>query len=109
MCGISGIVDFSLNSNSEVLQAMTDTLLHRGPDGSGYEFLINHNAQIGLGHRRLSIIDLTVTGHQPMQSNHLWITFNGEIYNFKDIKQELGALGYSFASNSDTEVILKSF
>lgn len=109
MCGISGIVDFSLNSNSEVLQAMTDTLKHRGPDGSGYEFLINHNAQIGLGHRRLSIIDLTVTGHQPMQSNHLWITFNGEIYNFKEIKKELGALGYSFASNSDTEVILKSF
>ena len=109
MCGISGIVDFSLNSNSEVLQAMTDTLLHRGPDGSGYEFLINHNAQIGLGHRRLSIIDLTVTGHQPMQSNHLWITFNGEIYNFKEIKNELCALGHSFASNSDTEVILKSF
>ena len=109
MCGISGIVDFSLNSNSEVLQAMTDTLKHRGPDGSGYEFLMNNNAQIGLGHRRLSIIDLTVTGHQPMQSNHLWITFNGEIYNFKEIKKELGALGYSFASNSDTEVILKSF
>lgn len=109
MCGISGIVDFSLNSNSEVLQAMTDTLKHRGPDGSGYEFLINNNAQIGLGHRRLSIIDLTVTGHQPMQSNHLWITYNGEIYNFKEIKNELCALGHSFASNSDTEVILKSF
>jgi asparagine synthase (glutamine-hydrolysing) len=63
-------------------------LYHRGPDGSGYEF-IQTNSQIGFGHRRLSIIDLSDTGKQPMQFEHLWITFNGEVYNYNEIKKEL--------------------
>ena len=74
MCGISGFIDFNQNSSYNVLQQMTDTLYHRGPDGNGYEFFQLSNCQIGLGHRRLSIIDLSETGKQPMQYEHLWIT-----------------------------------
>ena len=109
MCGISGFVDFNENSSKEILKSMTDTLYHRGPDASGYQFIEKEKSQIGLGHRRLSIIDLTETGSQPMQFNHLWITYNGEVYNFKEIKNELIALQHSFIGHSDTEVILHAF
>lgn len=109
MCGIAGFIDFQQRSSSEVLQAMTDTLYHRGPDGAGYEWFATEQAQIGLGHRRLAIIDLTDHGKQPMPFQKLWITFNGEIYNFQEIKNDLAALGHSFASESDTEVILHAF
>lgn len=67
MCGISGFIDFSHQSSTDVLMKMTDTLYHRGPDGSGYEFFQANRFQIGLGHRRLSIIDLSETGKQPMK------------------------------------------
>lgn len=109
MCGISGFIDFNKNSSVEVLKNMTDTLVHRGPDGSGYELFQSQQATIGFGHRRLAIIDLTETGKQPMQFEHLWITFNGEIYNFQEIKNELEQLGHHFKSHSDTEVILHAF
>lgn len=109
MCGIAGFIDFQQRSSSEVLQAMTDTLYHRGPDGAGYEWFATEQAQIGLGHRRLAIIDLTNHGKQPMPFQKLWITFNGEIYNFQEIKNDLAALGHSFTSESDTEVILHAF
>lgn len=109
MCGIAGFIDFQQRSSSEVLQAMTDTLYHRGPDGAGYEWFATEQAQIGLGHRRLAIIDLTDQGKQPMPFQKLWITFNGEIYNFQEIKNDLAALGHSFTSESDTEVILHAF
>lgn len=109
MCGIAGFIDFQQRSSSEVLQAMTDTLYHRGPDGAGYEWFATEQAQIGLGHRRLAIIDLTDHGKQPMPFQKLWITFNGEIYNFQEIKNDLAALGHSFTSESDTEVILHAF
>lgn len=109
MCGIAGFIDFQRRSSSEVLQAMTDTLYHRGPDGAGYEYVETQQAQIGLGHRRLAIIDLTDHGKQPMPFQELWITFNGEIYNFKEIRNDLAALGHSFTSESDTEVILHAF
>lgn len=109
MCGISGFVDFNKNSSESILIKMTDTLIHRGPDGSGAELIENDFAQIGFGHRRLSIIDLTETGKQPMRFGHLTITFNGEIYNFNEIKKELSSLGHSFTGNSDTEVILHAF
>ena len=88
---------------------MTDTLYHRGPDGSGIELLENPYAQVGFGHRRLSIIDLSEHGKQPMQFQHLWICFNGEVYNYAEIKKELTELGHSFSGNSDTEVIIHSY
>jgi len=109
MCGISGFIDFNQQSSLEILVKMTDTLYHRGPDGSGYEFSLANNYQIGLGHRRLSIIDLSETGKQPMQFEHLWITFNGEVYNYHEIKNELIALNHKFIGHSDTEVILHAF
>jgi asparagine synthase (glutamine-hydrolysing) len=109
MCGIAGFCDFSRKSSNDILKNMTDTLHHRGPDDSGYFWDENEYAQIALGHRRLSILDLSAHGHQPMSFEHLDIVFNGEIYNFKEIKKELLELGYDFHSESDTEVILKSY
>ncbi|MBI3519303.1 MAG: asparagine synthase (glutamine-hydrolyzing) [Bacteroidetes bacterium] len=109
MCGISGFIDYNETSSLEVLSKMTDTMYHRGPDGSGYEFIKQNKYQIGLGHRRLSIIDLTEAGKQPMKFEHLWITFNGEIYNYEEIKKELTSLNHQFIGHSDTEVILHAF
>lgn len=109
MCGIAGFIDFSKTSNHEVLKNMTDAMVHRGPDGSGYEVFQNPHANIGFGHRRLSIIDLSETGKQPMQFEHLWMTFNGEVYNYTEIKKELEQLGYQFKGHSDTEVMLHAF
>ncbi len=109
MCGIAGFIDFTKASSQEVLVNMTDSLTHRGPDGSGYEFIQTPTSSIGLGHRRLKIVDLSETGSQPMKFEHWWITFNGEIYNYKEIKIELENLGHKFIGHSDTEVILHSF
>lgn len=109
MCGISGFIDFNQQSSVDVLMKMTDTLYHRGPDGSGYEFFQTNTFQIGLGHRRLSIIDLSETGKQPMKFEHLWVTFNGEVYNYSEIKTELTNLNHQFLGHSDTEVILHAF
>lgn len=109
MCGIAGFIDLNTSSSKNILEAMTNTLLHRGPDGFGFDFIQRNNIQIGLGHRRLSIIELSESGKQPMQFEHLKTVFNGEIYNFKEIKNELIALGHEFISNSDTEVILHSY
>jgi asparagine synthase (glutamine-hydrolysing) len=109
MCGIAGFIDFNKKSDKEKLIAMTDTMVNRGPDDSGYFFTENSFGQVGLGHRRLSIIDLSPAGHQPMSFQNLTIVFNGEIYNFEDIKKELEKEGYDFFSNSDTEVILKAY
>ncbi len=109
MCGITGFIDFSKTTSLEVLQSMTDTLKHRGPDGSGYEILELEQVQVGFGHRRLSIIDITESSAQPMQSDGNWITFNGEIYNYREIRAELQSLGNHFETQGDTEVILKSY
>lgn len=109
MCGIAGFIDFTKTSSQEVLVNMTDSLFHRGPDGSGYEFIQTPVSFIGLGHRRLAIVDLSETGRQPMKFEHWWITFNGEIYNYKEIKFELETLGHQFIGHSDTEVILHAF
>jgi len=109
MCGITGYIDFNKKSSKEILTTMTDTMTHRGPDGSGYELIENEFAQIGFGHRRLSIIDLSEHGKQPMEFNGNWICFNGEIYNFQEIKDELSALGHTFIGGSDTEMILHAF
>ncbi len=109
MCGIAGFIDFNKKSNLSILKEMTDILNHRGPDDSGYKMINQKEALIGMGHKRLSILDLSKKGHQPMRYENLIITYNGEIYNFKEIRKELQKEGYSFFSNSDTEVILKSF
>ena len=99
MCGIAGFIDLKNRSNADVLRAMTDQQVHRGPDGSGTTLLSFRNASIGLGHRRLAIIDLSETGHQPMAFGQFTITYNGEIYNYKEIKRELEQLGHSFTGH----------
>ncbi|MCL6524170.1 MAG: asparagine synthase (glutamine-hydrolyzing) [Thermoflavifilum sp.] len=109
MCGIAGYCDFTFHSSIHHLKEMTDALIHRGPDDQGYEIFDNTFANIGLGHRRLSIIDLTPGGHQPMSFEHLTIVYNGEVYNFMSIRDELVRKGYQFNSQSDTEVLLKGF
>ncbi|MFT3846778.1 MAG: asparagine synthase (glutamine-hydrolyzing) [Lacibacter sp.] len=109
MCGITGFVDFNKKTSSSVLKEMTDALHHRGPDDAGYEVYENSNCHIGFGQRRLSILDLSPLGHQPMHSGDYIVNFNGEIYNFKEIRKELEEKGYSFVSWSDTEVILKGY
>ena len=109
MCGIAGFCDFNKISNKQTLVKMTDELHHRGPDDSGYSFYENHYANVGLGHRRLSILDLSKHGHQPMVYQNLEIVYNGEVYNFKEIRSELEKYNYTFESDSDTEVILKAY
>lgn len=109
MCGIAGFIDFNKNTSVSVLQKMTDALIHRGPNDAGYEVIDNSYASIGLGQRRLSIIDLSANGRQPMHFENLSLIFNGEIYNYNSIREELIKAGYSFNSTSDTEVILKGY
>lgn len=109
MCGITGFIDFSSKSTYEHLTCMTNALTHRGPDDSGVSIVDVDGVQIGLGHRRLSIIDLSINGHQPMHYNDWSIIFNGEIYNYKEIRKELEKEGCNDALASDTSVILRSF
>ena len=108
MCGIAGYIDFNKTTPAETIGKMVQVLNHRGPDDSGAELYNTKNADIGLGQARLSIIDLSYAGHQPMHYKNLSIVFNGEIYNYKEIKINLIELGHVFISNSDTEVILHS-
>ena len=109
MCGITGFIDFKSKSHRDVLGKMTQSLAHRGPDGEGTSFYQKDNFQIGLGHRRLSIIDLSNHATQPMSMGNLHIVFNGEIYNYKEIKKELIDFGHQFITQSDTEVILHAW
>jgi len=109
MCGISGFIDFNKKTNIEVLEKMNRIMAHRGPDGEGYGMYETADATIGLGHRRLSIIDLTAGGSQPKTFGSLHLTFNGEIYNYAEIKKELEAKGHQFDSHSDSEVILHAY
>lgn len=109
MCGICGFIDFNKSIASEVIDKMVATLNHRGPDDEGSEIHEIENAFVALGHARLSIIDLSMAGHQPMNYKHLSIVFNGEIYNYKELKEQLLNLGHNFISESDTEVILHSY
>jgi len=108
MCGIAGMLQFNgAPVNRDVVSSMTSILAHRGPDGEGLFF----GKSVGLGHRRLAIIDVTEAGKQPMpnEDETIWITFNGEIYNFQEIREELQVLGYRFRSGTDTEVILQAY
>ncbi|MDC1122795.1 asparagine synthase (glutamine-hydrolyzing) [Nitrospinaceae bacterium] len=105
MCGISGIIGNN-DTVGDVLEKMTDVIIHRGPDGHGYFY----GPGIALGHRRLAIIDLSETGHQPMEYlDRYVITFNGEIYNYIEIRKKLESEGYRFRGHTDTEVILAAF
>lgn len=106
MCGIAGYIGKSVGNDKDIISKMNDVLNHRGPDGVGY--FIDDN--VVLGHTRLSIIDLTDAGHQPMSyMNRYVITFNGEIYNHLEIRSELESFGYCFASHTDTEVIMAAY
>tara|TARA_Y100000991_G_scaffold150746_1_gene114351 strand:+ start:4225 stop:6132 length:1908 start_codon:yes stop_codon:yes gene_type:complete len=109
MCGIAGFIDFNKKSTTSNIQSMIGLLNHRGPDGEGTSLLNSKNAIIGFGHKRLSIIDLSQAGKQPMNYSHLHITYNGEIYNYQEIKNELSELGHHFKGQSDTEVILHAY
>jgi Asparagine synthase (glutamine-hydrolyzing) len=106
MCGIAGIIDFkSRPVLQEELKKMTDAIAHRGPDGEGF-FV---EGAVGFGHRRLSIIDLSNAAAQPMTRFGLTITYNGEIYNYIELRSELQQLGIVFTTQSDTEVILAAY
>ena len=106
MCGIAGLMHCG---DAAALRAMADVMAHRGPDSWGTKWFPAANG--GLAHRRLSILDLSPAGHQPMSNEDetLWITFNGEIYNFQEIREELETHGYRFRSRSDTEVLLNAY
>src|SRR4051812_1657062 len=110
MCGIFGWMARSDRGGAlDGLRRLTDILTERGPDGCGYELLATRDGgQVALGHRRLAIIDLSPSGAQPMWSaeRDLCVTFNGEIYNYIELRAELEALGHRFHSPSDTEVLL---
>ncbi|MBL7069146.1 MAG: asparagine synthase (glutamine-hydrolyzing) [Candidatus Omnitrophica bacterium] len=108
MCGITGIINKKRRPiDKEVLWSMTDALAHRGPDDRG----IYVDGSVGLGHRRLAIIDLSSRAHQPMltEDKNFVIVYNGEVYNFKELRRELEDERIKFMSHSDAEVVLKSF
>ena len=138
MCGISGYLDFDQGVNVAVLQRMNDVIRHRGPDDEGYLLINEAGLQaaagndtvaqlkgelpllamarydgcfLGLGHRRLSILDLSPQGHQPMSSAHgrYSVAFNGEIYNYIELRQQLAEMGYVFHTDCDTEVLLRAY
>ena len=133
MCGIAGIIQADDRPfESGLLETMTSSLLHRGPDGEGYVLLDARDREkpfavrgslrkavgnqpgrfdIGLGHRRLAILDLTPLGHQPMGTadGRFWITYNGEVYNAPELRRELSGVGAEFRSGTDTEVVLEAY
>ena len=108
MCGIAGVINFSARSpNLERLKVMGDAMLHRGPDGGGIEIM----ESCGLVHRRLAILDLSDAGKQPMRTidGRFWISHNGEVYNYIELRKELETKGHKFRSGTDTEVILNAY
>src|SRR5436190_220579 len=109
MCGLVGIASTQPVQRREWLASGCDTMRHRGPDDQGEWW--SPDKRVGLGHRRLAVIDLSPTGHQPMHDarGELSIVFNGEIYNFSELRRELVDAGQCFYSQSDTEVILAAY
>jgi len=107
VCGIFGLVAKTGPVDADQIDRLTDLVAHRGPDGRG----VRVNGNVGLGHRRLAIIDLTEDGAQPMRDTRypIWITYNGEIYNYLELRAELEALGFVFYTASDTEVLLAAY
>ena len=109
MCGICGIVDYRSGFITEnKIRSMSDKMAHRGPDDAGIYLKMDSIPQVALGHRRLSIIDLSERGHQPMsnEDGKIWVVFNGEIYNYRELKTGLEDLGHKFRSDTDTETVI---
>lgn len=111
MCGIAGFIDFNCNSTKDILEKMSDQIIRRGPDDFGIEFFEDNEVQVGFAFRRLAIIDISPAGHQPMfdSSHKFCIVFNGEVYNFRELRKELVNDGFVLNSVSDTEVVLYAF
>src|SRR5271155_1594783 len=114
MCGIFGIIGLNARVSLELLERATRSLAHRGPDDGGTVILhdsAREEIEIGLGNRRLAILDLSPLGHQPMNdpATGNWIVYNGEVYNFREVRAKLERAGQCFSSLSDTEVILKAY
>ncbi|BDS14660.1 asparagine synthase (glutamine-hydrolyzing) [Aureispira anguillae] len=110
MCGISGVVYFNeIEVSHEIISDFNNQLVHRGPDG--YDVWVDKDLNIGLGHRRLSILDLSEKASQPMSfaNDRYWMVYNGEVYNFIELRDELTKLGHSFRSDSDSEVVLAAY
>lgn len=109
MCGIIGFVQKTEPVKQDDFNQARDTLTHRGPDACGSQFL--DRGRVALGHRRLSFLDLSALGNQPMsnQNQSIWVVFNGEIYNFEALRAELGQAGHQFFSGSDTEVLIHGY
>ena len=109
MCGICGYIDYKNRVSDSIIKDMVKAIGHRGPDDNGTAFFDTQYARVALGHARLSILDLSQAGHQPMVLGKMSIVYNGEIYNFGEIRNELISRGHHFVSDSDTEVILHAF
>lgn len=106
MCGITAIINQSGAAvDATLVNAMNDRIIHRGPDDAG----VYLNGPVALGHRRLSILDLSSAGHQPMEYQGNWISYNGEVYNYLELRETLQTAGYSFSTQTDTEVILAAY
>ena len=107
MCGITGLINLDNSPvSSHVVKGMTDALIHRGPDDEGQWVEKN----VGIGHRRLSVIDLSQAGRQPMISanDRFVLSYNGEVYNFQELRRELEGKGHEFRSQTDSEVVLNA-
>ncbi len=109
MCGINGTISFQQDIDEVAFNRLRDSLVHRGPDGAGTWISTDH--KVALGHRRLSFLDLSESGQQPMcnETGSIWISLNGEIYNYLEIRETLLGLGHQFKSNTDTEVIIHGY
>src|SRR5688572_12338619 len=109
MCGIAGIATARGGVSADSISEMRQTLRHRGPDQAGT--WLSPDQTVGLGHQRLSILDLSEAGRQPMtsRSGHHRIIFNGEIYNFRELREQLRSSGHSFRTGTDTEVMLAAY
>src|SRR5262249_5458046 len=109
MCGIAGLIrtDTVQASDIAAVARMTAAQVHRGPNGSG----LHHDHRVVLGHRRLSIIDVSAAGAQPMsnEDGSVWVTYNGEVYNFGELLRELESHGHRFRSRCDTEVLVHGY
>ena len=109
MCGIAGFIDYGDNFDEAVIRRMTASLSHRGPDDNGLLVNASDSCRVGLGHARLSILDLSPAGRQPMKLGDLTVVLNGEIYNFRELRRDLERLGREFSTQTDTEVLLHAF
>jgi asparagine synthase (glutamine-hydrolysing) len=107
MCGVAGA--YQQADGKVIVNAMTDPLAHRGPDASGVVEIVDPSTAVFLAHRRLSIIDLSAAADQPFAKDGLTLSYNGEIYNYLDIRRDLEARGVRFRTNSDTEVLLEAW